>query len=104
MHYGVVQGAEDGGHTHFSCRVFVSPDGVTSKTHFYAYLIIVSIEFYLGNLIRVNLALSDYEICGKTRFRRDAVWSQRRLWKQNECAHPLPELSESAGFLGKRPH
>ncbi|KAF8366327.1 hypothetical protein PRIPAC_84156 [Pristionchus pacificus] len=104
MLFGVLEDADDDGHSHFSYRHPLAPDGVTSKTVFPDSLTVISIEFYLGSQTRLILAVILTEGIWKNCFRRHAIWSQRDVDMKNDYAHPVPNSFRFVRFLGERPH
>ncbi|KAF8353515.1 hypothetical protein PRIPAC_91466 [Pristionchus pacificus] len=72
--FGVLEGADDDEHRHFSCRA-----SVDSR--------VISIKIYPGNHTDLFLVILGTEIFSKSRYRRDVVWSQRRLDMKNDDAH-----------------
>ncbi|GMR35113.1 hypothetical protein PMAYCL1PPCAC_05308, partial [Pristionchus mayeri] len=73
----------------------LAPDDVTSETHFQIWrrekmdFKNLFLKFMKNEVDRPHWTATPYlKVC----FRRDVVWSQRRLWGQNECAHRFQYL------------
>ncbi|KAF8364064.1 hypothetical protein PRIPAC_90987 [Pristionchus pacificus] len=81
MLFGVLEDADDEGHSHFSYR---RPVGSRWRD---VENTVISIEFYLGSQTRLIFAFILTEEFWKNCFRRHAVWSQRDVDMKNEYLH-----------------
>ncbi|KAF8376324.1 hypothetical protein PRIPAC_82753, partial [Pristionchus pacificus] len=86
MLFGVLEDADDDGHSHFSYRRPVGSRWLDVENT------VISIEFYLGSQTRLILAVILTEGIWKNCFRRHAIWSQRDVDMKNDYAHPVPTL------------
>ncbi|KAF8374816.1 hypothetical protein PRIPAC_81245 [Pristionchus pacificus] len=81
MLFGVLEDADDDGHSHFSYRR--------------SFAAVISAEFYLGSRTRLIFAfIKKTEEFWKNCFRRHAVWSQRDVDMKNDYAHRHPHPRE----------